>query len=101
MFGNQNIAGPFVVNLSDNTSTTLHDWTVNGLSADSSTDLGFTWTPTATGTYTLIATNLYPDDVVNNDSKSTQVEVSNGSTPAITLTATGYKVKGVRWVKLE
>ncbi|NQU55330.1 MAG: hypothetical protein HQ522_22670 [Bacteroidetes bacterium] len=102
--GDINISEEIDVSLTDNSSI-IKSWIIlGGLSPHSSETLTFDWDTSTygTGTQTLTASQNYLDDNDLNDSNSTDVELGDGSTPPdIILTASGYKIKGVRWVKLE
>jgi hypothetical protein len=92
--GNQDV-GSFNVVLTDSTDVVdIGTQTVSSLAAGASTTLTFPWdTLTASsGDHTLAGSHDLPDDNIANDAITTVVTVNEAS--GITLTATGYKVKG-------
>jgi hypothetical protein len=102
--GDVDVTDDIVIKLTDNSSS-LTNWTIKGgLATDAlPTVVNYTWNTqsSSTGIHAITAALEYSDDNNGNNSNSTEVELTDGSTPAITLTATGYKIKGVRWVHLE
>lgn len=99
--GNVDVNEAMVVHLTEDGSL-LTTWSVNGLVTGATTGLTFNWNTTLSdvGISTLEAILVnHTDDDPANDSKNTQVEIIEVSS-SITLTATGYKVRGVRFVDL-
>ena len=94
--GNQDVGSSFDVTLKDG-SETIGTQSVSGLAAGMSTTRTFSWDTAgkATGDHTLTGAHLFSDGNTANDWKSTTVTV-NPLTENFSLSAIGYKVKGLQ-----
>jgi subtilisin family serine protease len=88
----------FSVTLTDSLAANISNAQSVTLAAGASATLTFLWTPTLTGNHVLTATASVVSgetDTADN-TKSATVSVSAGSTSGITLTATGFKDRGLQ-----
>ncbi len=92
----------FSVSLADSLAATISSAQSVTLAAGASATLTFTWTPTVAGSHVLTATaSTVPGEADTADNARTAtVNVTDSSASGITLTATGFKERGLQKVDL-